>query len=303
MTALQSEYSLWTRDIEAEILPTLDELGVGLVPFSPLGKGFLTGTVGATTEFTSGDIRNMIPRFTEENRAANQALVDLVKRIAAAHGATPAQVALAWLSRDAPPSCRSPAPAACRASSRTSARPGCGCPTRTSPSSTARPPGSASRRPLQRGDGEPDRTTEPRTCQWMVWPPSTTRDVPIAKLAPGSGEPAHRRGDLLRLAQPADRLLGDRIHAVLGGRVGGDALDLITPAPNDVLTMTPPPTSSMIRAREEVSRLFPSSSSMVGNVWMPPGRRGFAFDRDVRHPSIPFKGIWAAEVGASWKSS
>jgi aryl-alcohol dehydrogenase-like predicted oxidoreductase len=67
------------------------------VPFSPLGKGFLTGTVGATTEFTSGDIRTMIPRFTEENRAANQALVDLVGRIAAAHGATPAQVALAWL--------------------------------------------------------------------------------------------------------------------------------------------------------------------------------------------------------------
>ena len=97
VTALQSEYSLWTRDIEAEILPTLDELGVGLVPFSPLGKGFLTGTVGATTEFTPGDIRTMIPRFTEENRAANQALVDLVGRIAVAHGATPAQVALAWL--------------------------------------------------------------------------------------------------------------------------------------------------------------------------------------------------------------
>src|SRR6266536_702762 len=97
VTALQSEYSLWTRDIEAEILPTLDELGIGLVPFSPLGKGFLTGTVSATTEFTHGDIRTTIPRFTEENRAANQALVDLVGQVARAHDATPAQIALAWL--------------------------------------------------------------------------------------------------------------------------------------------------------------------------------------------------------------
>ncbi|GAA3383752.1 aldo/keto reductase [Cryptosporangium minutisporangium] len=97
VTALQSEYSLWTRDIEAEILPTLDELGVGLVPFSPLGKGFLTGTVSTSTEFTAGDIRATIPRFTEENRAANQALLDLVTQIAQAHEATPAQVALAWL--------------------------------------------------------------------------------------------------------------------------------------------------------------------------------------------------------------
>jgi aryl-alcohol dehydrogenase-like predicted oxidoreductase len=97
VTALQSEYSLWTRDIEAEILPTLDELGIGLVPFSPLGKGFLTGTVNATTEFTPGDIRATIPRFTEENRAANQALVDLVGRVARSYNATPAQVALAWL--------------------------------------------------------------------------------------------------------------------------------------------------------------------------------------------------------------
>lgn len=97
VTALQSEYSLWTREIEAEILPTLDELRIGLVPFSPLGKGFLTGTVSATTEFTPGDIRNSIPRFTGENRAANQALVDLITRVATAHEATPAQVALAWL--------------------------------------------------------------------------------------------------------------------------------------------------------------------------------------------------------------
>jgi aryl-alcohol dehydrogenase-like predicted oxidoreductase len=97
VTALQSEYSLWTRDIEAEILPTLDELGIGLVPFSPLGKGFLTGAVSATTEFTPGDIRTTIPRFTEKNRDANQALVELVGQVAKAHEATPAQVALAWL--------------------------------------------------------------------------------------------------------------------------------------------------------------------------------------------------------------
>ena len=97
VTALQSEYSLWTRDIEAEILPTLDELGIGLVPFSPLGKGFLTGTVGTDTEFAPGDIRTSIPRFTEENRAANQALVDLITEVAEANDATPAQVALAWL--------------------------------------------------------------------------------------------------------------------------------------------------------------------------------------------------------------
>lgn len=97
VTALQSEYSLWTRDIETDILPTLDELGIGLVPFSPLGKGFLTGAVGTGTEFGTGDIRATIPRFTKDNRAANQALLDLVTQVAVAHGATPAQVALAWL--------------------------------------------------------------------------------------------------------------------------------------------------------------------------------------------------------------
>jgi aryl-alcohol dehydrogenase-like predicted oxidoreductase len=97
VTALQSEYSLWTREIEAEILPTLDELGIGLVPFSPLGRGFLTGTLGTTTEFAADDIRASIPRFTQENRVANQALVDLVGRVAAANDATPAQVALSWL--------------------------------------------------------------------------------------------------------------------------------------------------------------------------------------------------------------
>ncbi|SNT63424.1 Predicted oxidoreductase [Asanoa hainanensis] len=97
VAALQSEYSLWTRGIESEILPTLDELGIGLVPFSPLGRGFLTGAVGTTTEFAADDIRTTIPRFTAENRAANEALVELVRRVAGTLGATPAQVALAWL--------------------------------------------------------------------------------------------------------------------------------------------------------------------------------------------------------------
>lgn len=97
VTALQSEYSLWFRDVEPKILPTLDELGIGLVPFSPLGKGFLTGTVDPTTAFAEGDVRTTIPRFTTENREANQALVDLLHQVAAGKSATPAQVALAWL--------------------------------------------------------------------------------------------------------------------------------------------------------------------------------------------------------------
>jgi aryl-alcohol dehydrogenase-like predicted oxidoreductase len=97
VTALQSEYSLWWRELEAEIIPVLEELGIGLVPFSPLGRGFLTGTVSATTEFAAGDVRNMLPRFTAEARQANQAVVDLVRRIAESKNATPAQVALAWL--------------------------------------------------------------------------------------------------------------------------------------------------------------------------------------------------------------
>jgi len=97
VTALQSEYSLWTRDPEAEVLPTLAELGIGFVPFSPLGKGFLTGTVATGTAFAEGDVRAGIPRFSEENLAANRALVDHVADLAAAKGATPGQVALAWL--------------------------------------------------------------------------------------------------------------------------------------------------------------------------------------------------------------
>ena len=97
VTAVQSEYSLWTRDPEAEVLPTCAELGIGFVPFSPLGKGFLTGTVDSTTTFTPGDIRATIPRFTPDNRATNQAIVEHVQALAKAKGATPGQVALAWL--------------------------------------------------------------------------------------------------------------------------------------------------------------------------------------------------------------
>jgi aryl-alcohol dehydrogenase-like predicted oxidoreductase len=97
VTALQSEYSLWWREPEAEILPTLEALGIGFVPFSPLGKGFLTGKIDETTTFDGSDFRNTVPRFAAENRKANQALVDLVTRVAARKHATPAQVALAWL--------------------------------------------------------------------------------------------------------------------------------------------------------------------------------------------------------------
>jgi aryl-alcohol dehydrogenase-like predicted oxidoreductase len=97
VTALQSEYSLWWRRPEEEILPTLEELGIGFVPFSPLGKGFLTGAIDQTTTFDADDFRNIVPRFTAEARAANQQLVDLLGRIADEHDATPAQIALAWL--------------------------------------------------------------------------------------------------------------------------------------------------------------------------------------------------------------
>ena len=97
VAALQSEYSLWWREPEAEILPTLEALGIGFVPFSPLGKGFLTGKIDETTTFASSDFRNTVPRFAAENRKANQALVDLVTTVAAKKHATPAQVALAWL--------------------------------------------------------------------------------------------------------------------------------------------------------------------------------------------------------------
>jgi aryl-alcohol dehydrogenase-like predicted oxidoreductase len=97
VAALQSEYSLWWREPEQEIIPTLEELGIGFVPFSPLGKGFLTGAINENTQFDSTDFRNTVPRFSEENRKANQVLVDLLKEIAAPMNASTAQVALSWL--------------------------------------------------------------------------------------------------------------------------------------------------------------------------------------------------------------
>jgi len=97
VAALQSEYSLWWREPEREILPTLEELGIGFVPFSPLGKGFLTGTIDEKTSFDPNDFRNIVPRFTEENRKANLAFVDWLKGFADRKRVTPAQIALAWL--------------------------------------------------------------------------------------------------------------------------------------------------------------------------------------------------------------
>jgi aryl-alcohol dehydrogenase-like predicted oxidoreductase len=97
VTALQSEYSLWWREPEEEILPVLEELGIGFVPFSPLGKGFLTGKIDESTTFDSSDFRNTVPRFSPENRKANQAVVDIVAKVATRKGATPAQIALAWV--------------------------------------------------------------------------------------------------------------------------------------------------------------------------------------------------------------
>jgi aryl-alcohol dehydrogenase-like predicted oxidoreductase len=97
VAALQSEYSLWWREPERETLPTLEELGIGFVPFSPLGKGFLTGTIDDKTAFEPTDFRNVVPRFTEENRKANLAFIEWLKTFAARKSATPAQLALAWL--------------------------------------------------------------------------------------------------------------------------------------------------------------------------------------------------------------
>jgi aryl-alcohol dehydrogenase-like predicted oxidoreductase len=97
VTAVQSEYSIFWRRPEAEILPTLEELGVGFVPFSPLGRGFLTGKINEKTTFENGDLRNSLPRFTLEARKANQAVVDMLSRFAEKKNATPAQIALAWL--------------------------------------------------------------------------------------------------------------------------------------------------------------------------------------------------------------
>ncbi|MEI7256454.1 aldo/keto reductase [Dickeya dadantii] len=102
LAALQSEYSLWTREPEAEIIPTLEELGIGLVPYSPLGKGFLTGKIDVNTTFDASDIRSETPRFAEDARIANQKLIDLIRKIGEKRGATPAQVALAWLMAQKP---------------------------------------------------------------------------------------------------------------------------------------------------------------------------------------------------------
>jgi aryl-alcohol dehydrogenase-like predicted oxidoreductase len=102
VTALQSEYSLWWREPETEILPTLEELGIGFVPFSPLGKGFLTGKIDETTSFDSGDFRASVPRFDPEAREANRAFVELLERIAEHKNATPAQIALAWILAQSP---------------------------------------------------------------------------------------------------------------------------------------------------------------------------------------------------------
>jgi aryl-alcohol dehydrogenase-like predicted oxidoreductase len=97
VAALQSEYSLWWREPQADVIPTLEQLGIGFVPFSPLGKGFLTGAISERTQFDKTDFRNIVPRFTPENRKANQALVDLIGKFARQRKATPAQIALAWL--------------------------------------------------------------------------------------------------------------------------------------------------------------------------------------------------------------
>ena len=102
VSALQSEYSLWWREPEEQIIPVLDELGIGFVPFSPLGKGFLTGTIDAGTSFTQNDFRNSVPRFSEENRAANQAVIDTLAGIAKEKQVTPAQLALAWMLAQSP---------------------------------------------------------------------------------------------------------------------------------------------------------------------------------------------------------
>ena len=124
MTALQSEYSLWWREPEQEILPTLEELGIGFVPFSPLGKGFLTGKIDENTTFDSTDFRNIVPRFSPEARKANQALVDLLGEIAAAQEARRRRRSRwpgCW--RRSPGSCRSPAPPSCTGWRKISARP------------------------------------------------------------------------------------------------------------------------------------------------------------------------------------
>jgi aryl-alcohol dehydrogenase-like predicted oxidoreductase len=123
VTALQSEYSLWWREPEQDVIPALEELGIGFVPFSPLGRGFLTGAIDENTKFDDNDFRNGIPRFTPEARKANQAVVELLGRIAAEKKATRRRSRSPGCWRRSPGSCRSPAPRSCIVSKRTSERP------------------------------------------------------------------------------------------------------------------------------------------------------------------------------------
>lgn len=218
VTALQSEYSLWTREPEATVLPTLAELGIGFVPFSPLGKGFLTGTVSASGDFAAGDIRATIPRFTTENRTANEALVAQVRSLANAHGATPGQVALAWLLAKAPWIVPIPARGAPSASPRTSGRRPSHCRPTTSPRSTSSAPASkvpATTRVRCRSSTGEVRTTDavlgpanrtirahPRRCaQRMPFRDAESASVVSTAAAWRSGAPVprtiqHRRGHI-----------------------------------------------------------------------------------------------------------
>ena len=145
VAALQSEYSLWSREPEAEVIPTLEELGIGFVPFSPLGRGFLTGKITEDTKFDSTDFRTVVPRFTPENRKANKALVDLLGRIAEQKKATPAQIALAWLLAQKPWIVPIRARPSCLASTRTMARSQSNSHQTTCAKSTVRPRKSRSR--------------------------------------------------------------------------------------------------------------------------------------------------------------
>jgi aryl-alcohol dehydrogenase-like predicted oxidoreductase len=162
LAAIESEYSLWWRRPEEEVLDTCEELGIGFLPYSPLGKGFLTGTVDSTTTFAEGDIHSTIPRFAEDARRANQILIDQIAAVAGRLGATPGQIALAWLLALKPwiapiP----PAPASCIGLRRTVLRPISNCLPTTSPRSSGRPTPSRSRAPVtaKRSSGLPTSRT------------------------------------------------------------------------------------------------------------------------------------------------
>lgn len=176
VTAVQSEYSLWTRDPEPEVLPTCAALGIGFVPFSPLGKGFLTGTVDASTSFVTGDVRTNIPRFTAENRVANQVLVDHITTLAQTKSATPARSHSPGCSRSIRGSFRSRAPDASRASRRTPAQPSCRCPPTNWRTSTNSPAGSGFR----------ETATTRTTCLWSTSSRRRSRGRVRSKTLPGS---------------------------------------------------------------------------------------------------------------------